>query len=113
MDVYVTHPERDKGEGCVHVCVGGQFQQRVGLGSVMIERPVTVSWRSLQKNRHTGLKQEVWAGHTDLGVEILVIDTAVHGEGTGRTKDQGWNCVKTSRLEDERMRLKLQGDASL
>lgn len=28
MDVYVTHPERDKGEGCVHVCVwGGNFNR--------------------------------------------------------------------------------------
>lgn len=95
------------------MCVWGQFQQRVGLGSVTIEWPVTVSWRSLQKNRHTGLKQEVWAGHTELGVEIIVIDTAVHGEGTGRTKGQGWNCVKTSRLEDQRMRLELQREASL
>lgn len=97
----------------VCVCGGGQFQQRVGLVSVMIEWPVTVSWRSQQENRHTGLKQEVWAGHTDLGVEIIVINIAVRGEGTGRTKDQGWNGVKTGRLEDERMRLKLQREASL
>ena len=98
--MYVIHPERDKGEGCVHVCVwGGQFQQRVGLGSVMFEWPVTVSWRSHQENRHRGLKQEVWAGHTDFGVETIVINIAVHGECTGRKKDQEWNCVKTAGLK--------------
>ena len=31
----------------------------------------------------------------------------------GRKRDQEWSCVKTSMIEDERMRLKLQREASL